>query len=162
MFDALIEHLGKQGTSEVEILYDESSALVGVKRQSLLQAAKGEYVVSIDDDDWVSDDYIPSILEAIEHKPDCIGMKGWMTTNGGNKQEWVITKDEPQWVQRGNTFYRHTSHLTPVKRSIALSVGFKPISHGEDYKYSMGLVGLLTTEVFIDKELYFYRFISNK
>lgn len=163
MFDALVAHVAEQCTDECEILYDDSVTVpVGHKRQSLLSQANGDYVVFIDDDDMVAHDYVDSILTAIDQSPDCIGLRGYMTTNGSNKQDWIISMREHEWRQSGNTFYRHTNHISPVKRTIALSVGFKDMTHGEDYKYSMGLKGLLTSEVFIDKELYFYRFVTNK
>jgi hypothetical protein len=47
--------------------------------------------------------------------------------------------------------------LNPIKRKIALSVGFLDISVGEDYDYSLRLKPLLKTEVYIKTPIYFYQ-----
>ena len=65
--------------NQVEIINDCSmNCTTGEKRNHLLELAKGKFIVFIDDDDEVSDDYVESIIEAIDSNPeiDCIGMKG--------------------------------------------------------------------------------------
>lgn len=162
LFDKLVEHLSGQATEAVEILYDDSDDYVGTKRQRLLNAAKGDYVVYVDDDDMVNDNYIPFILKAIESSPDCVGFKGWITTNGANKKNFEISREHKDWTESNAKYYRHTLHITPVKREIALKVGFSNMANGEDYKYSMGLVPLLQSEVFIDEDMYYYIYKTNK
>jgi hypothetical protein len=44
----------------------------GLKRQNLIEGANSEYVVFVDDDDFVSDDYISEIVKALEYKPDIV------------------------------------------------------------------------------------------
>lgn len=161
MFDTLLAELLKQadGLGEhVEIIADGNNGSIGAKRQGLLEMAKGEYIVFIDDDDSVAPDYIRSILDALLTKPDCIGFNGKMTTDGRNEQKWIISNRYKRWHEDRNTYYRCTNHITPVRRDIALSVGFKNKSHGEDYDYSMGLVGKCIVETFIDKYLYHYNY----
>lgn len=163
MFDALMAELEKQiGDSPVNILYHQLPGNIGERRQVLLESATGEYICYHDDDDWPAENYVSSILSALSESPDCVGMKGIMTTNGKDAQDWEISYKHQVWSQVGNTYYRHTNHLTPVKRSIALQVGFKPLQHGEDYQYSMGLVGRLKSEVMIPHAIYHYQYISKK
>lgn len=160
MFDALCTELERQWVDGVEILYNAEAGTIGQKRQVLLQQSKGEYVAFIDDDDSVSDNYIRDIMKATDRGPDCVGISGIMTTNGGNTKQWHISKDYTSWHEANGVYYRSTNHLSPVRRSIALSVGFPNIAHGEDYAYSMGLKGLLTTEVKIPHSIYHYKFIT--
>lgn len=162
MFDALCEKICSQANEEVELLFDDHAGLVGQKRQRLLESAKGDYVCYIDDDDDVSDKYVESILNAISSNPDCVGIKGIMTTNGKLEQQWEISKDIKHWNEKDGMFYRHTNHLAPVRREIALQVGFTPKNHGEDYDYSMGLKGKLRSEVKIEHGIYHYKYIPKK
>lgn len=158
-FDNLMEVLYRQKTPEVEILYDISMMYnIGVKRNSLLQSAIGEYIVFIDDDDLIATDYIQKILKAIETKPDCIGISGVITTNGRNQKQWHISKEFGSWYEQLGIYYRTPNHISPVRRELALQVGFPPIAFGEDHQYSMWLLSLLKTEVIIEGNLYYYRY----
>lgn len=168
-FDALVEEFNRQigllgDGVNVEILYccDNRQMTIGAKRQLLLTQCKTEYVVFFDDDDKPSADYVASIVEALKTKPDCVGFKGTMRANGGAVEHWEISHKHTVWHKKNGKYYRHTNHLTPVKTEIALKVGFKNMQNSEDYEYSMGLLPLLQTEVFINKDLYFYNYISNK
>lgn len=157
---ALIAELERQG-GDVQILTAEDNGhhTVGAKRNMLLQRAEGEYVCFIDDDDWPSADYIESIMSALQHGPDCVGFKGWLTMRR-KRWEWIISNSLPYvdaQINRETVYLRHTNHLAPVRREIALSVGFPDKRHAEDHAYAVGLRGRLTTEVFIDKHLYTYR-----
>lgn len=180
-FKVLIESLKKQGVFYkvrdsagerdryidfeigVEIIYfsDNKQISVGAKRQFLLEMADSRYVVFIDDDDAISDDYIDSILKAIEQKPDCIGFK--IECNMEGKKEIAKASNEfADWCDNidGFRYCRTIYHKTPVKTEIALQIGFKDMRFGEDYDYSKRLKqsGLLKKEVFIDKYLYFYNY----
>jgi glycosyltransferase involved in cell wall biosynthesis len=130
---------------------------IGAKRNTMIRNAKTEYVVFIDDDDHVSEDYIDLIIEALQTKPDVVGISGWMTFAGEHRIPWKISKDLPYRYEDG-MYLRHTNHLCPIKTSIACAAGYPPKRFGEDYAYAMRLKaqGLIKTEVFIDKEIYHY------
>lgn len=143
----------------VEILTDAApkhAASVGAKRQSLLERATGKYVCYIDDDDTVAPDYIDTLIEAASHDPDCIGFKLMCYFKGGPVT--AVHSIRYTWAENvdGYRYVRSPHHLTPVKREIALTVGFKDKRSGEDHDYSRGLVGKLNSEVFIDRHLYNY------
>lgn len=166
MFDRLYSELLSQklaSGSEVEILPDPKGGTIGAKRQRLLEKAQGEYVAFIDDDDMVSSDYLSSILFALESKPDVVGFMGWITTNGRNKTNFKISKDcGYKTTARG--YERFNNHLSPIKREIALQIGYKNISWQEDYDYAVRLTnsGLIKTERFIAKALYYYQYVTQK
>lgn len=148
---------------ELIAIRDNKQMIIGDKRQKLLERAKGDYIVFVDDDDWLADDYIDQALKAIEQKPDCIGnlihcdMEGkYESAIGSYKyRDWADHVD-------GYRYVRNIYHMSIVRRDLALKAGFRPMNHGEDYDYCMRLQKELdkvnATEVFIDKQMYFYRY----
>lgn len=146
----------------VEIIVDDRPAKIdggpsiGEKRQSLLERATGKYVCFFDDDDLPSPDYIEAILQAASHDPDAIGLKMRCFFKGGPFSAAHSIRYKWQENFDGHKYVRSPHHITPVRREIALQVGFKGMNHGEDHDYSKGLVGKLHTEVFIDRFLYDY------
>ena len=64
---SLLEHQAVARMPDVELLYllDNRRRSVGSKRNALLDAARGEYVAFIDDDDEVAPDYVQKIYKAI-------------------------------------------------------------------------------------------------
>jgi glycosyltransferase involved in cell wall biosynthesis len=56
-----------QLTTEVEmmLLPDDGQRTIGEKRNALIEAAIGDYVAFIDDDDMISDDYIDQVMTAL-------------------------------------------------------------------------------------------------
>lgn len=154
----------------VEIVLDKSNRSIGEKRNSLLDKALGEYLCFIDSDDWVSEDYINIVMRAIEQKPDCVSLKGVMTTDGGNPEifehslkykEWRTLKNVPQDHVKHE---RYPNHLNTIKSSIAKQFRFPDKNFGEDHSWSKIVYksGLLKNEAYVSEVLYEYRFISNK
>lgn len=147
----------------VELLLDwHKTNCVGVKRNDLLKQAKGEYVVHVDSDDHIADNYVELILKAIESKPDCVGICGHITTNGSNKMDWFISKEYGNWKQVGNVYYRTPNHISPIRREHALKAMFPEIPFGEDYGFSMAVLPYLKTETIIEQPIYHYDFYEQK
>lgn len=141
---------------EVLVIADDGDLSIGAKRQLLLDTANGEYVAFVDDDDRVSDDYIKSILAAMESKPDVVGMKGMYYENGEARKPFIHSMGVMTWYETEAAYWRCPNHLNPVKRTIARSVGFKDRNHGEDKEYSERLRARLTTEVMVEPIIYHY------
>lgn len=173
MLGKLLDDLYNQILSEsvlaqVEIITDVDDGVlsIGKKRQWMIERAKGEYVVQVDSDDELPNYYVKEILKAIEDNPDVIGFDGHMTHNGGNRENFKISKDLPYtsiWDAHGNKEYlRFNNHLSPIKRELALKIGFKDIRFGEDYDYAKRLKEsvLIKTEVYIHKDMYHYKYIK--
>jgi hypothetical protein len=150
---------------KIVIDYTGREMTIGAKRQMMLEKITSDYIAFIDDDDEVSANYIQLIYDAIQSEPDVIGMRGWMTTNGTNRENWIIrTKYDWKTNVDGFRYVRYPNHLSPIKTELALEAGFPDLRHGEDYEYSMRLKakGNLKNEVFIDEELYHYKFMPKK
>lgn len=163
LFAELALKLDRQKTPQVEILFecDNKQMSIGRKRQILLERAKGDYVVFVDDDDDVSTDYVEEILTAAQTEPDCIGMLIDCDMEG-IKRNAIASIKYKDWGENkdGFKYVRSPYHKTPIKRWIALKAGFPDKRFGEDYDYSMKLVnsGLLKTEAMVTKPIYYYRY----
>lgn len=159
----LLENLRKQMTDEVELIFSHHETdCIGAKRNALLQMANGDYVVFIDSDDHVTPNYVRLILSALETTPDCIGICGFMTTNGRDQRQWHISKEYTHWHESDGSYFRTPNHISPVRRELALQAGFPEISFGEDIAYSERLYPLLKTEVKIKQPIYHYDYSNLK
>lgn len=148
---------------EVIIAKDNRGISTGEKRNLLLRLAKNDYVVAIDDDDYIYPYYVHEILKATETFPDCIGTRGLYTHDGNQSTEWRLSKDYPNETVNEygrNIYIRTTNHISPVKRELALKAGYPDKSNAEDKEYSIRLNPYLKTEAKIDKIMYHYRFSS--
>lgn len=156
---ALLQDLNEQKTDEVEILVnvDNRQKTTGMKRNELLSRAVGDYIAFVDDDDKVTEDYIPRILKAISSNPDCVGMEGLITfASKGITRKFIHSIRYKTWFEKDNIYYRCPNHLNPVKRELALKAGFPEITVGEDREYSKNLRPLLKTEEYLENPIYFY------
>ena len=170
MYNELIAFLGKQKYSlpnhllnEVEIIGCADETInVGQKRNLLLDEAKGDFIVFVDDDDTISEDYLLSILNCINDNPDidCVGIEGIITFNGQNLKRWYISIDYGSWFERDNVYYRTPNHISPIRRNIALKVKFPEIKFAEDFEYSTNIFPYLKKEAKIQKSIYNYNYID--
>jgi glycosyltransferase involved in cell wall biosynthesis len=161
-----IENINKQcQRAETELIYlgDNKRMTVGEKRNWLLDMASGEYVVFVDDDDRLSEDYIDSILEAIKLYPDaaCFGVGGHKThdltpeclfnfdPSHGKSHKGLNNggKRSMNWLP---------NHICVWKYEYATRVKFPNKSLGEDHHWADEQYRLGYSFVKIDKDLYTY------
>ena len=175
----LLSLLEGQITDDVEILIevDNKEITIGEKRNVLLKRARGDYIAFVDDDDLISNDYVSKILAAIETSPDCCGIEGEIDhmkvkrpeSNERRrqprhryyrcKQKFVHSNQYTKWYEKNNIYYRCPNHLNPIKRELAGQIMFPEMSQGEDKDFSLRILPLLKTEVFIKGIIYYYRAI---
>lgn len=169
-FNHIINKLNAQKTDEVEILtlktppYNKYTGenSTGAKRNELLSRAIGDYVVYVDDDDDITNDYVDKIVINCTGV-DAIGIRGWYTCDGHSYREfdtsiYYVNKDTP------SMYIRHVNHICPIRRDIAQQMKFPEITFGEDSSYSEQLrtSGLLKTENKVDELIYHYKYRSRK
>jgi glycosyltransferase involved in cell wall biosynthesis len=163
LYDHLQSQIGDSKEIEILSIMDNKSMSIGTKRNLLLNCARGNYLAFLDDDDWVSSDYIKEILLAIESKSDVITFNQHCTVNG---KEFTVNfglnnPNEPASIdQAGNyrNIRRKPYHMCIWKGVIAKNTPFKEISYGEDIDWIMRLCQRCKTETHIDKQLHFYRY----
>ena len=152
------------GECEIVHISDNKEISVGLKRQRLLELANSDYVAFIDDDDWVSEDYLPAIMNSINSNfPDSIGFLIRCTFDGSVPIIAKASNKYSDWAEDtdGYKYVRTPYHKTPIKRDLAIQIGFKDIRYAEDHDYSRRLkaAGLIRKEDFIDLPLYYYSYV---
>jgi glycosyltransferase involved in cell wall biosynthesis len=165
-FESLISSLQNQvvdnGVVEICYLKDNKEISIGSKRQKLIENCCGDYVVFIDDDDTVSSNYVGNILDATSLNPDAVGFKIQCMIDGKGPFVASASNKWDDWAENkgGFKYVRTPYQKTPIKRDIALQIGYNDMRYGEDYDYSKRLKqsGLIQSEVFIDEVMYFYNF----
>lgn len=150
---------------QVLVLKDNREKTIGEKRQLALDMCTTMYISFIDDDDIVSTRYVELILKELSHRPCGVGFRGIITTKTNTAIEFIHRaglkySEKPELYMKTYVYTRPLNHLNPVLTDIAREIGFKPISDGEDFDYSLRLAesGLITDKVFIEEFMYFYQY----
>ena len=150
---------------ELLALTDNKSMSVGDKRNLLLSCATGDYVTFVDDDDMVTVDYVPTLLEAIENGTDVITFGVKQTETMGDKQiirmmEFDIAYGKNHSLNGVKRFI--PDHLCCFKRGVALQAEFPNKSLGEDHIWAERVLPFIKSQHKIDKVMYYYNFDKNK
>ena len=170
----LCQHLDKQiadtgAKVEVLTLADNKAMTIGEKRQALLDISRGKWVGFLDDDDWVSDDYIASLSQAMNDKPaDVITFEQDCTVNSDKfKVDFRVgNPHEPYVPNSGVSLIRRPPyHMCLWRSEIAKSEAFNPVygangQSSEDNDWLMRLYPKIQTEHHIDDSLHGYIYSS--
>jgi len=153
---------------EVLALVDNRMRSIGAKRQALLDIAKGDYVVFVDDDDEVYDRYVEAIVGMIEANPgvDVVLFDQHFTFNGNGphvirfdhecKQDQQVNLDAKPYVAT-----RRPWHVVPYRRAIAQEGTFGDINYGEDAIWVDQVAPLVMSAARIPEVLSHYRYDEN-
>lgn len=145
----------------VEIIWreDNKEISVGLKRQQLLEDAKGEFVVGFDSDDFPAPTYLEDILNSLLSNPeiDHVGFIEDCDIDGA-KSRSIFSIKHKSWDEKeeGYDQVRCANPKSVIRRTKALQVGYKDLRWGEDRVFAEAVTPLLESEVFIDKPLYKY------
>lgn len=175
LFQSLLSDIQRQITAysaeRVEVIWDaapKGSVTIGEKRNRLLRRAEGEYVVFVDDDDRLAANYVSTVCRVlIDSSPDCVGyniactfrdLSGRVVRTAKAKvsriyDNWYENKDGYQYAQM-------IYHKNPVRKAHALAVGFRDVSHGEDYDFGIRLRPYLKKEIYLNQFLYEYLYTA--
>lgn len=142
----LAEQIGDRPVEHLVFL-DNKRRTVGEKRNDLLGMANGRYVAFVDDDDMVADDYVASILAAIEVSPDVVSFLEHCTHNGDRAILDFQTTHENEMFRghRGGelpTVKRFPSHVCAWRTPLARFASFTAKNFGEDNNFTARLMGL--------------------
>src|SRR5690606_21339374 len=72
-----------QAPAQILMLTDARGIVLGEKRNAMVRMAQGDYVVFVDADDRVADDYLATLLAATEHRADAITFDADVSIDGG-------------------------------------------------------------------------------
>lgn len=156
------------GDKNVEILalLDNKKRSIGLKRDALVQSARGDYLAFLDDDDHIEPNYVEEIYNCIETNPDAdvIVFNQQSTINGGNpfvvKFGIEYENEEAGYDEAGvwKDITRKPFHICVWKTTLAQSERFPDASYGEDWHWAKRLIPKVAKQVRIDKVLHHYRF----
>jgi len=88
-----------QDKIEIIVYKDNFEKIIGYKKNKLYESAFGKYVVSIDDDDMISDDYCKVLIDVIS-KYDVDQISFTQAYYHNNKKNWV-----PIYTSKNNKYY---------------------------------------------------------
>lgn len=163
----LLERLELQATNlpiEVLSFVDNRRRSIGMKRDALLLAARGKYVVFVDDDDWVADNYASKIYFATEDDPDVVTFDSESTLNGEEpfivsmSLENKVNEQAHKFGGKWQNIKRPPWHVCAWRREISQPHRFPDINYGEDWKWVEKFIQYAESEVHIDEVLHYYRY----
>lgn len=141
---------------EIIVLVDNKQMMLGHKRNTMIDIAQGNYIVFVDDDDRIADDYIAELLAATEKGTDSIVFTAMVSLDGEPAKPCYYSKEFKRDYNKPDAYYRIPNHICCIKRSVSLKSSFPNILYGEDAGYGKVLLPFLKTEYKIDKVLYYY------
>lgn len=134
-------------------------------RQTLIETSATDYVCFVDDDDLVTDDYVSSVVNALDLWPDYVGFQVQCYSDGRPTGVAYHSLDNGRWHNSGGRYYRDISHINPIRTKIARKVSFRRTrpGHPEDRAWADQLrrTKLLQSEVVIDRILYHYLYSTS-
>jgi hypothetical protein len=152
---------GMIGEIHLVIAKDNKEMTIGQKRELLYSKAEGLYSIQIDDDDELAPNAIKIILEAIKSNPEmpCITFREKCIINGEYKSSNHSIK-YGRWQDNfdGYDYVRTPFYKDVIRTDLAKSVPFPHIRWNEDEQWSYAIMPLLTSEIHIDEELYYYNY----
>ena len=142
----------------VEIIVDTDNMQksVGQKRNDLIEKSQGEFICFIDDDDFVSENYLSKILYQLNSTIDilliCINhIEDGVATTNIMPSLYIDNLKTNEVVFKTNHF-----HLCPHKKSIAKKVLFECVNFAEDMLYSKKMVNYINNYGSVLEPIYIY------
>ena len=132
------------------------------KRQALMEASAADYISHLDDDDWVAEDFVAVIMQALEQRPDYVGFHVEITWDGRPHRTAVHSLEYASWngwedEPKDQPLVRNVTHLNPIRRELAL-LGQWTGSTDEQWSQQVWESGKVVSQVMIRRDMYFYRF----
>jgi glycosyltransferase involved in cell wall biosynthesis len=154
----LLDDLASQSEGlpvEILAIVDNRSRPIGAKRNDLVRLARGKYIVQVDDDDHVSDDFVSQLVRASEADTDCIVYEVSVTVDGGPPKRCFYGIEYP-YVNTTKAYFRKPGPRMAIRTALARQVRFQEINFGEDADWAARLSPLLKSQERIDRVLYHY------
>lgn len=118
----------------IDLAYDNRSMSIGLKRQALLQGAKGKYSAFIDDDDDITDAYIEDLVQTIRGSYHVMRLRGRIEPYTFN-HSLDISLNSPMAIEE--VFVRPPNHLNPILSDVAKLINFNDAMRGEDLDWTL-------------------------
>lgn len=142
----------------VSVYVDDFDLPRHAARNLLVQSSTAGYTSFVDDDDrlppYFCDRVVPLLGEV-----DYVGWRMQCIWAGEQLKPTFHSLRYPAWSDDAAGYYRHISHLNPIRRTLAAQVPFPAVA-AEDYHWALAVhaLGIVRTEAFIDDCMYFYEY----
>ena len=143
-------------------MFGSNSFPIGDKRQLMRHASTAEYISFVDDDDLVSRDYVSRILPMLDGV-DTVTFDFQIHYDGVPTVKAYHSLAHGGWFPKGQDLYRDISHITPMRRELAIEVPMEG-GVGEDFRWAerMRAKGIVKTEHHLEGDLYYYLWRTEK
>lgn len=157
LLDVLLPQVEKyKGDVRVLAYWDNGESRLDLIRQKLVEAATGDYISFIDDDDLVPEYYCDEIYKRLDGV-DYIGWRMQLYHNGEKMKPTFHSLKYADWSEDDQGWYRNISHLNPIKRKLALKASFEVEGDNpEDQAWVNRVAPFVKTEHYISKVMYEY------
>lgn len=160
LYDAISTQIADYGfKGQVEIISecDNKQISIGKKRDNLIRKAKGEYLVMIDDDDAIADNYLLLVMNALANKPDCVG---YLEKIQHSNKTSCISLKFASWMDNfaRYDYVRTPFFKVPIKTELCRQVGCRDMRFNEDEDFAKRIRPLLRKEEFINDYMYIYQY----
>ena len=158
--DRQIDGANVPGLVEVLTLRDAGIMSVGAKRNHLIDMARGRFVVFVDDDDMVSEDYVEQLVISLRTHPevDCISFAGEINFRGKHPRKLLHSIKYKDWYHSRGQYLRPPCHITPMRKEIVKRYAFAEVDYAEDMDWALRISQdqALKRELILDQVFYFY------
>lgn len=138
----------EEGWEKIQYIRKDNNGVSSARNRGLKEA-KGEYIVFIDSDDLVSDDYIEQILKAIETNPDTVYIS-WKSIDG--KLGKIIRNENDEF----NPWNRCVWNRVFKKEYIDGLFFNEEMQVAEDDDF-LNRLPVPSSKTYISKQIYYYR-----
>jgi hypothetical protein len=137
------------------LAFDNRETSVGMKRQQLVQGAKGRYCSFIDDDDEITDAYVEDLYATMQGSYPVMRLRGQISPYTFTHS---LANSLSSPMARGEVFLRPPNHLNPMMTDVAKLIHYKDAVRGEDLDWTirMARTGFLTHEYKSDESRIHY------
>jgi len=139
---------------EIIVEKDNGELSVGGKRNVLIDKAQGEYICFIDDDDFISSNYLNTILQNLTK--DILLIRIEHLIQGVKTTTIQPSLYIDNLVTNELIYCVNHLHLCPHKRLISKQIKFKELNFSEDIDYSQRIISAINCYDLITEALYIY------
>lgn len=155
----LIRQTNKYNDIELISFFDNKKRSIGKKRQEMINLSQGEYIVFIDDDDRIDENYVDEIMIALynNENTDCVVFDCICRINGGDSKlcKYGIEFEYGD-ILEGKEWRGKPSHTMVYKSSIVKNHQYNDMINGEDIDWVIRAYTDIKLQTRIDKILYYY------
>jgi len=141
---------------ELISLFDNKKRSIGKKRQEMINLAQGQYLVFIDDDDRITEDYVSQIMTKLYENPntDCVVFDSICSVYGTTK--YCKYGIEFEYCDNGLEWRGKPAHTMVYASHIAKKHQYSDMVYAEDLDWVKRACLDIKNQTRIDKVLYYY------